>query len=338
MRIVVDEARNLFACRAATLIIAVAIVAWLSLANSSLANTTHDPRQATAQQGHLQTQIVMTPDRPLLSDSITMTITTTGDSDWTVRLPEFNERYGDFNVTGVALADPVIVNGRETRVMTLTLTPTKIGEFMLPPVPFSAVRNDETTSWTVPAGEIKVESRYDRDVAQEDLAPLRGAMLVFPWLASILALLAVVLAAGWLFWLKRRRRYLPATENTVPPWQRAIELLDELMASKLYASDVKAFYLQLTAIVRWCIEETTGLRAPEQTTEEFLASLGRGPNRSLFNEEQRDGLKKFLEFSDLVKFAKFRPTLDEIFDGVQRARRVVEEQNMEVVKQEGERS
>ena len=36
---------------------------------------------------------------------------------------------------------------------------------------------------------------------------------------------------------------------------------------------VKEFYLRLTGIVRQYVEDTTGIRAPEQTTEEFLRDM-----------------------------------------------------------------
>ena len=49
-----------------------------------------------------------------------------------------------------------------------------------------------------------------------------------------------------------------------------------LLAENLPAQGlVKEFYLRLTGIVRQYVEDTTGIRAPEQTTEEFLRDMRR---------------------------------------------------------------
>ena len=71
---------------------------------------------------------------------------------------------------------------------------------------------------------------------------------------------------------------------------------------------MKTFYFRLSAIMRYYIEERFGLRAPERTTEEFLAEIS---NADVFNTGQRNYLKSFLKASDIVKFAKHEPQLQE---------------------------
>jgi hypothetical protein len=69
-------------------------------------------------------------------------------------------------------------------------------------------------------------------------------------------------------------------------------------------------------IVRRFIERTTGVHAPEQTTEEFLREIGRG---QLFLGDERTRLKAFLESADLVKFAAQEPTAADVEQTFQRA-------------------
>ena len=57
------------------------------------------------------------------------------------------------------------------------------------------------------------------------------------------------------------------------------EELHQLSHSGLADSDVKRFYVELTAIVRRYIERTTGIRAPEQTTKILAKSAVRTPSR-----------------------------------------------------------
>ena len=57
-------------------------------------------------------------------------------------------------------------------------------------------------------------------------------------------------------------------------------------------------------IVRRYIERSTGVRAPEQTTEEFLREVN---DNNLFPHETNARLGAFLESADLVKFAGYQP-------------------------------
>ena len=59
------------------------------------------------------------------------------------------------------------------------------------------------------------------------------------------------------------------------------------------------------------------MRAPEQTTEEFLREISSG---KVFPDDERRRLQDFLESSDLVKFAAYRPDLGDVSDAYQRAR------------------
>ena len=67
---------------------------------------------------------------------------------------------------------------------------------------------------------------------------------------------------------------------------------------------VEEFYTRLADIVRQFIEGRYGLRAPERTTEEFLAE-------ATLPERQLALLRTFLVEADLVKFARHRPGPDD---------------------------
>jgi hypothetical protein len=85
-------------------------------------------------------------------------------------------------------------------------------------------------------------------------------------------------------------------------------------------TDVKSYYVELTAIVRRYIERTTGIRAPEQTTEEFLREVSRCSSPLPKGEGMNNfRLKDFLESADLVKFAAHRPRREDILESFRRA-------------------
>ena len=85
---------------------------------------------------------------------------------------------------------------------------------------------------------------------------------------------------------------------------------------------LKLFYLRLSDIVRHYIEDRFGLRAPEQTTDEFLAALADAPQ---IRGDHQQLLRRFLRQADMVKFAKFMPGADETGGAVEAARRFIEQ-------------
>jgi hypothetical protein len=106
-------------------------------------------------------------------------------------------------------------------------------------------------------------------------------------------------------------------EQKLTPQEIAFLEFKKLLESGWIDIDIKLFYTELTGIVRRFIEGTTGIRAPEQTTEEFLWEIKDSQD---FAQEDRTKLKAFLESADLVKFAAFKPGKAEIEESFQRAK------------------
>ena len=121
--------------------------------------------------------------------------------------------------------------------------------------------------------------------------------------------------------LVRRRKRRPIEPRRRTPEEIAQEALAHLLAENLPARGlVKEFYLRLTGIVRQYVEDTTGMRAPEQTTEEFLRDMR---SRAVFPLERSARLAEFLEAADLVKYAGQQPHEGQIDEAVARAHEFV---------------
>ncbi len=133
----------------------------------------------------------------------------------------------------------------------------------------------------------------------EDIRDIKGFVPVpHPWwgLWVVLALAVAGVVAWW--WWKRRKPVL-AGETPVPlsPLEVALAALERLRQDN---PPVEEFYTRLSDIVRHYIEDRFGLRAPEQTTEEFLAT-------ATLPAQHMTLLGAFLQEADLVKFARHRP-------------------------------
>ena len=132
------------------------------------------------------------------------------------------------------------------------------------------------------------------------------------WLIPV----AVVGGMGGLIFWWRCHRLREVLVKPLSPRELAYQELQQLIDNGLAESDVKLFYVHLTGIVRRYIERSSGVRAPEQTTEEFLHEIGAS---KVFTRDERRRLQGFLEAADLVKYAAHEPGKTDIEEAFGRA-------------------
>ena len=134
-----------------------------------------------------------------------------------------------------------------------------------------------------------------------DIKPPLEIVTLGTWLGrfAAVALLGALLWLGW--WLWRRRKPRTARAHMLPPDERARARLGAALA---LIDHPERFCTAVSEITRAYLEERFGLKAPDQTTEEFLADL---PKNAELDERHKESLAGFLTGCDLVKFAKFEP-------------------------------
>ena len=150
----------------------------------------------------------------------------------------------------------------------------------------------------------------------EDIRDIKGFVPVphgWLWLALLGSALLILL----LFWWFKRRKPVVAIPVIPPfsPLEIALAALQKLKDANL---PVEMFYTQLSDIVRQFIEGRYGLRAPERTTEEFLAE-------ARLQEQHMALLQTFLQEADLVKFARHRPGAEDMARALAAAEKFVRE-------------
>ena len=143
-----------------------------------------------------------------------------------------------------------------------------------------------------------------------DIAPIERVPYtfweVFRWV--LLALGVVALGFG-LWWLLTHRKevqqVLTKSEpvDTRTPEERALQTLEALRQERLWQSGrTKEYHTRLTDTVRQFIEESTGIRATEMTSDETVEAVnGQWPVAS-------SQLRSIFTTADLVKFAKSEPS------------------------------
>ena len=134
----------------------------------------------------------------------------------------------------------------------------------------------------------------------------RPKSFAWVWILSV----SVLAAAGgsWLYF--RRKRVKELVRIFKPAHEVAYERLRALVNEDLIsAGRIKEFYEHISDILRHYIEHRFSLKAPERTTEEFLAELA---NADVLLAADKQRLGEFLQHCDLVKFAKFNPTTQQV--------------------------
>ena len=131
------------------------------------------------------------------------------------------------------------------------------------------------------------------------------------WLLGALLLIAIVL-----YFVFRKKETIEEIEAKIPPYQLALKRLNELDEKQLWQKNkIKQYYVELTDIVRTYIERELKIPALESTTDELLETIKDfNTSSSSLNipQETVDKLNKLLKEADLVKFAKFKPLINEI--------------------------
>ena len=115
-----------------------------------------------------------------------------------------------------------------------------------------------------------------------------------------------------IFLIKRYRDNKPIirivkVEPKIPAHIKALNGIENIKGNKLsYGDDAKAYYTDLTDIIREYINERFGFYATEMTSSEIYNELLKHKEKESLQE-----LMELLQMADLVKFAKFKPMLNE---------------------------
>ena len=247
-----------------------------------------------------------------------------------VEFPRLGEEVGEFRLIDAGAAAPRLLEG--DRLLTRTsyqLEPFLPGDYEIPPmkVRFGEDTVIETRPITVRVVSVLPASDETPDI--KEIVPPVELPGLEPWVYWAMAGLLALAAGGYFFW--RRRRLRQHFEPPLLPHQIALRELRKLQGDDLILKgQAKLFYLRLSLILRRYIEDRFGLRAPESTTEEFLADLGADPT---FVPRQKELLKQFLEHCDMVKFAEHSPTRDEIDQAINTCAQFIAETRGEPARQ-----
>lgn len=302
------------------------------------ASSTLDAEFATAKGslGPVTVDLQLRPAKARLSDTLQLEIAATFDPGVKVEKPAFDGKLGDFDVLSIREQLPATEAGKDVARWTVEIEPRNIGKQLAGPVGVRFTDSRKTgdgKQHTVQVEPIEVEITSSVDPNNVSLEPakkLSGPIAVDPppmsrWAIAGIAAFAVAVMVAMVYMIRYRRR--EDEEPGPSPADLAADEFAKLEREGWIDSDPKRFYVELTGIVRRYIERTTGISAPEQTTEEFLRECERNP---IVPWTRRDRLRDFLEAADLVKFAAVTPLRPAMDDSLRMGRRLVDSEPAEV--------
>ena len=274
------------------------------------------PRQETVSQGPVTVTLTVTPGSVFLDRDVLLTIQASSPGNVSVEIPPIQDRLQGFLDAGHFDREPVRNDSRVSIERVVRLTPLIADEYRIAPMAITYSYTSDgiqppdrgETDWiATPPIVLPMHAVTDQSVG-DDIKDSLHPVWVRPSMrtaSGYLAILLLLAAAGFIVWKLIRRAHRRIRLMRMSPRERALEDLNELLAQKLVENNrVKDFYVELTMVVRRYIERQHHIRAPEQTTEEFLAAVSHDPR---FDAMVVKRLRSFLEAADLVKFAAYHP-------------------------------
>ena len=221
-------------------------------------------------------------------------------------------------------SNPILVKlqGGQFQKVSWLLTGWETGSYKIPEMALNYLDLQKKPAvLRIPSRSIKIvsllpENKTKEELLKLDVKGLKGPVELPPRLTLLWWFLGGIVLVV-IAWLVFRIFYKPRidarlSQDLIPPEPAHIIALRRLEviqnAGYLASGDFKTFYSELSECAREYLENRFQIRALEMTTEEFLIYVS--SNKCLKHEFELI-LKEFLKFSDLVKFAKHLPLVEE---------------------------
>jgi len=266
------------------------------------------------------------PGELTVGDLVELTLEVNHPSGYQVIIPQLDQNWGPFEVRDQSQTTTVTnSDGTETTSQTITVTLFDVGTFETPTLPLTISDGTwQVVEEVVPATAVTViPTLAEGDTTLTDIRPQVELKVPPVWSAIIASMIAavMVIVGGW--WLYQRRYGKHALARIVdnrPPYQVAYDELDRIDGLNLpQAGKFKEHYTLVTDVLRLYVEQQFLVHAFDRTTTELKQSL----NSSTMSPEH---IRRFTEFffeSDLVKFAKLVPNLEDAHQLTDEARTLI---------------
>jgi hypothetical protein len=271
------------------------------------------------ERGPLAVHIRLEKDKMTIAETVLLQFEAAIDPKYELQMPQVGVELANFGILDWDnLGDRLDENNNVVSTYQYRLEPFLSGNYQIPAFTFeftdaNSLAEKRYTLTTEPV-DIEVTSLLGEDrenlvIADiEDVVDMPKPPSYWPlWTLGACIGIAAVISA-WLY--LRRRRIHELVRIFKPAHEIAYARLKVLVKDDpVAAGKIKEFYERISDILRHYIEHRFELRAPERTTEEFLAEPAVA---DVLDGADKKMLEEFLTHCDLVKFAKHDPTHQQI--------------------------
>lgn len=261
----------------------------------------------------------------LVGDPVELKLVVSHPADHHVIFPELEEEWGQFTVKNQSNPETVD-NGDGTKSTTqiLDVRLFQPGTFDTPPLLVTvADGSGQLLELPVPSASVTISSvLVEGDTELRDIKPQANLPYanILPWLIAggiVVALMIVVIV-----WIRRRKQQDQLEVDNRLPHEVALDQLASIRALNLPENGrFKQHYTLVSETVRTYMGKTFHFPVLERTTAEIQTSL---KTTAVPPTVAREFLT-LLEESDLVKFSKFKPGVNDAYRSLALAFTIVEE-------------
>ncbi len=275
------------------------------------------------ESGPVKLSVRMTPAEPTIGDELRLVIRAEAEADVELLMPEFGEALSRYTIIEFVPSKNIAANGTTVETQTYTLQPFVSGPQSIPPILVEFVDNrpgkqsapDDFDAYEILTDRIQFNVKSVLDDSDNSLRPPMGELQLIEsksqspiyWIVGFgIALLLAVLALIFI-WRNSKRGARRRSAYEV-----AAARLADLKADRRSSNptlSVDAFYVEVSSVIRQYLEDRFEIRAPEQTTDEFLQLAA---EQSALSREHQRLLADFLQQCDIVKFAGKTATDDDM--------------------------
>ncbi len=282
-------------------------------------------------------ELISSAKQLTIADTFNLELKAAYPEEYEVILPKLEADWADSETFGVLESGKpevkLLDDGRNQRSVSYRIEPLITGD--IAPLEIALEYYKKTDDGSEP--EVKqiildspvfsVTDVLPEDVEKAEINDIKGPVELpadKTWLiGAAFGIFGIIIALLLLVYLSSKKKLVATPVIQRPAHEIALERLNALLAEKLVeAGKIKEFYEKLSYIIRLYIEHRFNLKAPERTTEEFLQEASASAD---LPDNYKDKLKEFLLHCDMVKFAKYAPTTDEIDKSTDLARNFIEE-------------
>ena len=245
-----------------------------------------------------------------IGEKVTYNLEIDIDSNLKVEFPTGFSELGGFVVKDFGKNDKKIGRNRIRKTQWYLLNTYTAGSYVIPAQSIKIESNNgQTRVLKTPEIFVQVKSVLDNEEESMELRDIKEPLSVNPGISTGLVLAFIIIGlivGGIILWKSYLKKNI--TEKITPllsPERIAFGELKRIESLGLIEKEmVKEYYYLVSLTLRTYLENRFFLKAPEQTTEEFLESVVSSDN---LEGKHISLLKEYLNHCDLVKYAKFDP-------------------------------